>query len=80
MKKKAETRLRAADAFKPARVPVPRRVRAVSSLWLSFFEMALEAILAHEETPDAVTVARKAREIADAAMDQYEERWPEVQP
>ncbi len=71
----------------PRRVTVPARVQASSELWLEMFMGFCDGILARYDDDDdgdrgtkvhALSLTEQARELADAALHQFEDRWPEV--
>lgn len=90
MKKKSPTKREsgARGRLFPRRINVPARVQASSELWLEMFMGFCDGILMlgsdNEESSrvnsllDARHLTEQARALADAALHQFEDRWPEV--
>ena len=60
---------------------IPRQIESASSVWLDFFQQAMDLALidSGNATADVYAVGR-ARLIADKALETFQERWPGVHP
>lgn len=72
--------------FPRRRIRIPARVQAASELWLEMFMGFCDGLLSRESTDDtpvmthghSVLLTDQARLLADAALGQFEDRWPDV--
>jgi len=71
----------AANPYPPRRraLPVPKQIRWAAEVWMDIFHDTLLALLNPEARLDEnITRVKMARTIADLALEECEERWPEV--
>jgi hypothetical protein len=69
-----------------ASIPIP--IRRSAEFWLDVFQSSLEALISNEDDLASFCVERRqslptdlahtARMIADAALEEYENRWPNI--
>lgn len=52
----------------------------ISDLWLDLFVMYSEAVVNEHPDHNPAFIMRTARNLADAALDTYQDRWPGVEP
>jgi hypothetical protein len=91
MKKKAERRTTVPNSrlFSRRRTRIPARVQAASELWLDLFTGFCDGLLANRDgeitighvagtNTVSINVVDDARALADAALHQFEDRWPDV--
>lgn len=72
--------------FPCRRTRIPARVQAASELWLDMFLNFCDGLLATRDgngdgslsDPSAQSLIESARVLADAALHEFEQRWPEV--
>ena len=59
---------------------VPRRVVSAADLWLELFIEYSDEVLRENHERPALWIMYRASELADAALDVYQNRWPNVEP
>lgn len=58
---------------------VPRSVMSAADLWLDMYMQFADTLLMRESGNDLQQVSRAAQ-LADMALDIYQQRWPNVDP